>query len=271
MVSFPNCKINIGLQVIGKRADGYHDLQTVFYPIYIKDALEIIDNDSAIDISFSATGLNIDGNIENNLCLKAYHLLKKDFPELPALSMHLHKIIPIGGGLGGGSADAVFTLQSINKQYSLALTASQLKNYAVRLGSDCAFFLINKPCFAGGRGDLLKEIPVDLSDYKILVVNPGININTSWAFSALKNKTAHPDLKDLVKTPVSEWPKNIHNDFEEPVFNLYPEINVLKENIYNAGATYASMSGSGSSIYGIFELDRIVNINFPAHYFYKWV
>ncbi|MEO8770548.1 MAG: 4-(cytidine 5'-diphospho)-2-C-methyl-D-erythritol kinase [Ferruginibacter sp.] len=271
MISFPNCKINIGLQIIGKRPDGYHDLQTIFYPIEIKDAIEIIDAPQKDAISFSTSGINIDGNAENNLCVKAYHLLQKDFPQLPAIDMHLHKTIPMGAGVGGGSADAAFTLQLLNKKYVLGLDLAALSKYALILGSDCPFFLINTPCFASGRGEILEEISLDLSAYKIILVNPGIHINTGWAFSVLEKSTKHEDLKDSIAKPINEWHDLIGNDFEAPVFKAHPEIKSIKADLYAVGALYAAMSGSGSSIYGIFEKNAVVDLNFPPHYFHKWV
>ena len=271
MVSFPNCKINIGLQIIGKRPDGFHDLQTIFYPIALRDVIEIIDAPQKNDIAFSTSGISIDGNAENNLCVKAYHLLKKDFPQLPAINMHLHKIIPMGAGVGGGSADAAFTLQLLNNKYALGLDLSTLNKYALTLGSDCPFFLINKPCFAGGRGEILDEISIDLSAYKIVLVNPGIHINTGWAFSVLEKNAGHKDLKDLITKPVKEWRDQISNDFEVPVFKAHPEIKLIKEDLYAVGALYASMSGSGSSLYGIFEKNADIDLNFPPNYFQKWV
>ncbi|MFT3908428.1 MAG: 4-(cytidine 5'-diphospho)-2-C-methyl-D-erythritol kinase [Ferruginibacter sp.] len=271
MIAFPNCKINIGLQIIGKRADGYHDLQTIFYPVVLKDALEIIDNTETNDAAFSTTGITIDGNAENNLCLKAYQLLKKDFPQLPGIKMHLHKTIPLGAGLGGGSADAAFTLQLLNKKYALGLDPESLNKYAADLGSDCPFFLMNKPCFASGRGEILEEVTLDLSAWKILLINPGIHINTGWAFSALEKMSIGSNLKEHVSQPVATWREHISNDFEIPVFKAHKEIASIKENLYKTGAIYAAMSGSGSSLYGIFEKDAVPKLNFPSHYFQKWV
>jgi 4-diphosphocytidyl-2-C-methyl-D-erythritol kinase len=271
MVSFPNCKINIGLQVMGKRADGYHDLETIFYPIAIKDVLEIIDAPQKEDVSFSVSGLSIEGNVEDNLCVKAYRLLKKDFPQLPGINMHLHKMIPMGAGVGGGSADAAFTLQLLNKKYSLGIDLPGLNKYALVLGSDCPFFIINKPCFASGRGEILEEVSLDLSAYKIVLINPGIHINTGWAFSMLERSTFHENIKNLIKKPIIQWADHIGNDFETPVFKAHPEIRSIKEKLYDSGALYASMSGSGSSLYGIFEKNAVVDLNFQPHYFYKWV
>ena len=271
MIAFPNGKINIGLQVLEKRSDGFHNLQTIFYPLFIKEAVEIITNSTNSDVIFTASGISIDGNIDNNLCLKAYQLLKQDFPQLPAVQIHLHKAIPMGAGLGGGSADAAFTLQLLNKKYDLGLNDCQLHNYALSLGSDCPFFIINQPCYATGRGEILEPINLDLSNYRMLLVNPGIHINTGMAFSLLKNKSTPIPLLEAIEQPIATWKENIFNDFEKPVFNVYPEINELKSNLYTAGALYASMSGSGSSVYGIFKKSEPPMLNFPAHYFYKWV
>ncbi len=270
MVLFPNCKINIGLQVLGKRADGFHDLQTIFYPINVKDGLEIIDNKQGNEIIFSTSGPAIEGVTENNLCLKAYHLLKKDFPSLPPIIMHLHKAIPMGAGLGGGSADAAFTLQLLNQKFSLGLDINELKKYALELGSDCPFFLINKPCFAYGRGEMLEEIALDLSSYKILIVNPGIHISTKWAFASIISGKTNVNIKELVTLPVNEWSGKISNDFETPVFKAYPEIVSIKDKLAAYGAIYCSMSGSGSSVYGIFDKYEGVIPDFPGHYFWKW-
>jgi 4-diphosphocytidyl-2-C-methyl-D-erythritol kinase len=187
VIAFPNCKINLGLHILQKRADGFHDLETVFYPIPLRDGLEIIQNASASpnQIEFTLSGLAIDAKPEDNICVKAYHLLKKDFPQLPPVKMHLHKTIPSGAGLGGGSADGAFTLLLLNKKINLDLNEEQLTQYALQLGSDCPFFIINKPSYATGRGENLQAIELDLSSYQIVVVNPGIHINTGWAFSQI--------------------------------------------------------------------------------------
>ena len=272
MVSFPNCKINIGLNILAKRKDGYHDLQTIFYPIAIKDALEIIETDaSAGDVIFSSSGIKINGPQEDNLCIKAFKLLKKDFPAMPSIKMHLHKTIPMGAGLGGGSADAAFALQLINKKFSLKLSQEQLLEYALQLGSDCPFFIINTPCYAMGRGEILEPFQLDLSGYSILLVNPGIHINTAEAFSAISISENNTNLQDLVSMPLWEWKECIINDFENPVFKAHPQIAAIKDELYTLGALYASMSGSGSTVYGIFSKEQQVPLNFPAHYFYRWV
>jgi len=183
MVSFPNCKINLGLNIVNKRDDGYHDIETAFFPIQLKDALELVEKEK---FEFSTSGIAIEGEPEKNLCIKAYDLLKKDFPQLPAVQMHLHKAIPMGAGLGGGSADGAFTLKLLNKKFELNLSEKQLINYSLQLGSDCPFFILNKPCFATGRGEILEQMEPDLSQYKFLIVHPPIHVSTAWAFSTIK-------------------------------------------------------------------------------------
>jgi 4-diphosphocytidyl-2-C-methyl-D-erythritol kinase len=254
MLSFPNCKINLGLHIVGKRADGFHNLETVFYPLPFRDALELIPATiNTTEIEFTGTGLAVDGDIADNLCVKAYHLLKKDFPELPAVKVHLHKTIPMGAGLGGGSADASFMLKLLNEKFHLNLSTSQLINYSLQLGSDCPFFIINKSCYATGRGEILEEIKVDLSVYKTILINPGIHVNTGWAFSNISPSTPKKSVKEIVQQPVETWKHELKNDFEEPVFIAHPSIKAIKEDLYNRGAIYAAMSGSGSTLFGIFE------------------
>jgi 4-diphosphocytidyl-2-C-methyl-D-erythritol kinase len=269
MVVFPNCKINIGLQVTGKRADGFHDLQTVFYPVAIKDALEIVPADKA---TYSSSGLPVDTADQDNLCLRAFHLLKQDIPSLPPVKIHLHKSIPVGAGLGGGSSDAAFCLRLLNDKFNLQLSAAQLADYALQLGSDCPFFIRNVPSFATGRGEQLEAVPLDLTTYSLLIVNPRIHISTAWAFAQLRNIPATPDLKNAITLPIEHWKENIYNDFETAVFNAHPVIGHIKEQMYKANALYASMSGTGSSVFGIFpnEHDR-EEINFPANYFSRWL
>jgi len=270
VVVFPNCKINLGLNVIRKRNDGFHDIETVFYPIPLQDALEVIKVDEPNgNIQFSASGGTIKGKAEDNLCINAYRLLKQDFPELPAMKMHLHKAIPVGAGLGGGSANGAFTLKLLNQIYSLGLGKDKLTEYALQLGSDCPFFIINKPCFATGRGELLEPVEPDLSLYKLVIVNPGIHINTTEAFSAINPAIKSKSIKKIIKQSIETWKNELTNDFEEPVFKKYPEINNVKDHLYKVGAIYASMSGSGSSVYGIFEEDKDVRLSFPSSYFIK--
>jgi 4-diphosphocytidyl-2-C-methyl-D-erythritol kinase len=269
MLLFPNCKINLGLHILNKREDGFYNLETVFYPVAVKDALEIIPSANTTEaIEFSSSGLTVEGNTNDNICIKAYHLLKKDFPQLPCIKMHLHKAIPMGAGLGGGSADGAFTLQLLNTKFKLNLSANQLIDYATQLGSDCPFFIINKPCYATGRGEILKEARIDLLKYSIALINPGIHINTGWAFSQLTPALPQKSIQQIIQQPVSTWKEELKNDFEKPVFEKYAAIKDIKEKLYHLGAMYACMSGSGSTVFGIFEnnisLDTFTNKNFFA-------
>jgi 4-diphosphocytidyl-2-C-methyl-D-erythritol kinase len=248
MLIFPNAKINIGLNVIERRADGYHNLETVFYPIAIKDALEIVVSDK---LSFQSTGLEIPGRVEDNLCVKGYHLVKKDF-DLPPIKIHLHKHIPIGAGLGGGSADAAFFIKLLDQNFDLGLSGDQMMNYARQLGADCAFFIQNKPVFAFDKGDEFEPVRLDLSDYKIVLVMPPVHISTSEAYGGVKPAPVKDSLMELIYRPVAEWKKYIKNDFEVSIFKNHPVIRGVKAALYEAGALYASMSGSGASVFGIF-------------------
>lgn len=270
MVLFPNCKINLGLNIVRKRPDGYHDLETVFYPIAFPDALEVIRNDHPSgDISFSSTGFEIKGDSENNLCIKAYHLLKKDFSQLPPVKVHLHKCIPAGGGLGGGSADGAFMLRLLNQKFNLGLSKEALISYALQLGSDCPFFIINKPCFATGRGEALEQIELDLSAYKFILVNPNVHVSTAEAFSLLTPIPPLKSIKHIIHQPVETWKAELKNDFEAAVFEIHPEIKSIKEALYEQGAIYASMTGSGSTVYGIFRKGLTLAFNFSSDYFVK--
>jgi 4-diphosphocytidyl-2-C-methyl-D-erythritol kinase len=274
MLSFPNCKINLGLHILRKRADGFHDLETVFYPLPLKDALEVISDteknkNAAPSISFTSSGSPIEIQAEENICVKAYHLIKKDFTQLPAIKMHLHKIIPTGAGLGGGSADGAFALKLLNEKFNLGLSIEALKHYALQLGSDCPFFILNKPCVATGRGEILEEIQLDLSDYKFVLVNPGIHINTSWAFSQITPALPERSIKEIIQQPIATWKNELINDFEIPVFKNYPEIKEIKDNLYKSNAVYAGLSGSGSTVFGIFKKETKTSFAFPEHYFIK--
>jgi 4-diphosphocytidyl-2-C-methyl-D-erythritol kinase len=267
MILFPNAKINIGLQVLQKRKDGYHDISTVFYPVKIYDVIEVIET---VDQHFESSGINFN-NANDNSCIKAWSILKNDFPALPNISLHLYKHIPIGAGLGGGSADAAFSIMLLNTKFDLGLTATQLAGYALQLGSDCPFFIYNQSCHATGRGEILDPVSLDLSNYDILIIYPGIHINTRIAFSLLKTTPANTFTKDNIMLPVNDWRDNIMNDFEQPIFQMHPEINELKQHLYSSGAIYASMSGSGSSVYGIFNKGSRPVFKFPENYFFAWV
>ena len=249
MIIFPNAKINIGLNVINRRDDGYHNLETIFYPINIKDALEMVE---AAELSFESSGLEIPGRVEDNLCIKGYHLLKKDF-DLPPVKIHLHKNIPIGAGLGGGSADAAFFIRLVNHNFNLGLTDDDMIAYARKLGADCPFFIKNKPVFAFEIGDEFEPVRLDLSKYQIVLVMPPVHVSTAEAYRGVKPSPVKESLMDLIYEPVANWKKYIKNDFEASVFKNHPEIRGVKAALYEAGALYASMSGSGASVFGIFE------------------
>jgi 4-diphosphocytidyl-2-C-methyl-D-erythritol kinase len=270
MLTFPNCKINLGLNIIGKRADGFHNIETIFYPIAIKDALEIVADESATtEITFTTSGLVVQGNDADNLCIKAYHLLKKDFHQIPAVKMHLHKNIPMGAGMGGGSADGAAVLTMLNKKFELQINTEKLIENALLLGSDCPFFIVNKPSFASGRGEILQEINIDLSSYKIMIVNPGIHVNTGDAFKSIdvNNFSASGLLQQNILKDITTWKECIKNDFEIPVFVKHPAIKEIKDTLYENGAIYAAMSGTGSTVYGIFDKENVASLKFPTQYF----
>jgi 4-diphosphocytidyl-2-C-methyl-D-erythritol kinase len=268
MITFPNCKINLGLNILRKREDNFHDLETIFFPIHFTDVLEVIYTSGPFH--FQTSGLSIDNN-ENNLCLKAYELIKNDFPTLPAITMHLHKAIPMGAGLGGGSADAACTLKLLIDKFNLSVSEEQLNGYALQLGSDCPFFLINKPCFAEGRGEKLTPINIDLKGYKLLLVNPGIHINTASAFSKIDPHSPSKNIKDIISQPIDTWKDNLVNDFEGPVFSEHPQIKEIKEDLYKQGAIYVSMSGSGSTVYGLFKNEIPSGLLANNQYFHKTI
>jgi len=250
MLVFPNCKINLGLQILSKRADGYHNLETVFYPVQWTDALEIVP---AEKMKFESLGIHIPGDPANNIVLKAHHLLAKDF-DLKPLHIILQKHLPVGAGLGGGSANAAFMLKACNTFFELNLSNEQLENYAAKLGADCAFFIQNKPTLATGVGDVFENIKLDLSAYQIMVIYPKKAINTAWAYAQLKlNSEERASLKSIINQPLETWKENLVNDFEPEVVKVMPEIKAIKNTLYENDASYASMSGSGSSIYGIFK------------------
>lgn len=268
MVTFPNCKINLGLRVLGRRTDGFHNIETVFLPVPIYDALEMVTAPN--ETKFSSSGFDA-GPLQKNLCLKAYHLIKKDMPQLPDILLHLHKAIPVAAGLGGGSSDAAFTLLLLNEKFGLQLSEARLQNYAVKLGSDCAFFLLNKACVATGRGEILEAIPLSLSKYKLLIVNPPLPINTRSFFGKVRASTPRKSIKEIIQQPLSTWKHELINDFEKIAFAEYPELQEIKEILLQSGAVYASMSGTGSTFYGIFETGAEEKNYFGQQYFSRWV
>lgn len=261
MITFPNAKINLGLQILHKRKDNFHEISTCMYPIPVTDALEIIPAKTA---GFSSSGIAIPGESESNLILKAYHLLEADFPQMSPVQIHLHKNIPIGAGLGGGSADAAFALTMLNEIFDLNLNRQKLKYYAGQLGSDCPFFINNQAQIATGRGELLQQTAVELSGNWLYLIHPGIHISTQEAYAGVLPKSDQKDLEDILKNP-EEWKKNLTNDFESSLFKKHPTLSDIKSLLYQAGAWYASMSGSGSSVFGIFS-KAPEKLSFPEHY-----
>lgn len=268
MLVFPNCKINLGLNITQKREDGFHNIETVFYPVKWCDALEIIQLPAGSqNFTFSGSGLQIDGNMEDNLIYKAWRLLSEIKP-IPPIKVHLHKNLPMGAGLGGGSADAAFFIKQLNKQFNLDINYEQMNKIASQLGSDCSFFLNNEPVLANGKGNEFSNIKTDLSDYYILLVYPNIHSNTKEAYAGIIPAPAKKNLKTIIeKTDVKNWKDELTNDFEKTMFIKYPQIKKLKEDIYAAGALYACMSGSGSSVFGIFDNEPPLNFD-PTYKFY---
>lgn len=259
MLTFPNCKINLGLYVTRKRADGYHDIETVFYPVHYRDVLEVVP---AAATALHMSGLAVAGNNEDNLVWKAYNLLLQHYPgKVPALDIYLHKVIPMGAGLGGGSADGAFMLRLLNDYCSLQLSESQLIDFALQLGSDCPFFIRNRPQFAEGRGEVMSDIPVDLSAYSIQLVCPRVHVSTAAAFRMITPVAAPFDLRVLHTLPLEQWRDNVQNDFEPPVFQQHPALAAVKQQLYEQGAVYAAMSGTGSTVYGIFPKGEKAAIN----------
>ena len=256
MICYPNAKINLGLNVVRKRPDGYHDLETVFYPIPLCDELEVMPSDQG------DSGLS-----EDNLVIKALRLLEKDGYPIGPVSIRLEKNIPSGAGLGGGSADATFMLRALTELFHLQISTEKLEEYAARLGADCAIFVQNKPVFAEGIGNIFTPINLSLKGYYLVVIKPDIFISTKVAFSQIHPAVPKTSLLDIIQCPVEEWKTMMHNDFEDSVFPQFPEIETLKDRLYETGALYASMSGSGSSLYGIYRGPQELQDKFPGCFY----
>ena len=249
MLAFANAKINLGLLITEKRPDGYHNIETVFYPLKIYDAVEITD---APEVSCIVAGGAVPGNAADNICLKAFRVMQDEF-QLPSQQITLLKNIPVGGGLGGGSADAAFLVKLVNDKFNLGLSDEQMEDYVRPLGADCAFFIRSTPVFAYGKGDEFESVDLDLSGYFIVLVKPDVHVSTADAYHGIKPTVTGTSLKDLIQLPVRDWEQHIKNDFEDSVFEKYPQIRSVKEALYHEGAIFAAMSGSGSSVFGIFE------------------
>jgi len=257
MITYPCAKINLGLNVVSRRSDGYHNLETVFYPVGIYDKIEITAENSKTSedstCRLTVEGMPVAGGNSDNLVVKAYKLMAKDY-RLPPVHIILHKHIPMQAGMGGGSSDCAYTIRMLNEMFCLGLSVDKMRRYAAGLGADCAFFIDPKPAYAGGIGDVLMPAYVDLSQYKLAIVKPDIAVSTREAFSLVVPEKPRKCCRDIVeKQPISTWRDELANDFEKSIFALYPEIAAIKQRLYDMGAVYASMSGSGSALFGIFE------------------
>ena len=255
MLTRPIAKINLGLNVVEKRPDGYHNLETVFYPVQIEDALEVYPMDpefpSEYDCDLKVTNITIDGDEQRNLVVRAYNLLKADFPTLPRIHAHLYKGIPTQAGMGGGSSDCGFMITLLNDMFKLGLSDQQMIDYAAHLGADCAFFILNRPCYAEGIGEKLQPIDLDLKGWYLSLVRPDIPVSTREAFALIKPHYPEVNCREVVKQPVESWRDALVNDFEGSVFAVHPELGAVKDRLYDLGATYAAMSGSGSTLFAL--------------------
>jgi len=251
MLVFPNAKLNLGLYVTERRPDGFHRLESVFLPLPWTDVLELVPARAGQATSITLSGRPIPGDPATNLCLKAYELLQADYPALPAAQLYLHKIVPIGAGLGGGSADAAFALKAANEFFGLDLSVETLEGYARRLGSDCAFFIRNQPVLAVERGDVFEEIQLSLAKLPCVVVYPNLHISTAEAYARIVPKPPAHALREALAQPLETWRATVSNDFETALMPAFPVLAHIKQQLYAAGAAYASLSGSGSAVYGL--------------------
>ncbi|MDJ0367133.1 4-(cytidine 5'-diphospho)-2-C-methyl-D-erythritol kinase [Hymenobacter sp. H14-R3] len=267
MLTFPNAKLNLGLYVTARRPDGYHELETVFLPLPWADVLEVLPAPKGqVASDLTLTGRPIPGDVATNLCLQAYQLLKADFPALPAAQLHLHKIVPIGAGLGGGSADAAFALRAIGEVFGLGLSTEALEGYARQLGADCAFFIQNTPRLARGKGDVFEPIELNLKGIACVVVYPGLHISTAQAFAGIVPQAPAQPLRAALAQPLATWRHTVSNDFEASLAPTHPVLAEIKQQLYEAGAAYASLSGSGSAVYGLFADAEAPALPWPSEY-----
>jgi len=270
MIVFPIAKINLGLNVVERRPDGYHNLETVFFPVELKDALEVQEMDEAFpspfDCDLKVTNIHIEGDEQRNLVVRAYNLLKQDFPQMPRVHAHLYKAIPTQAGMGGGSSDCAAMLLALNEMCQLGLTEQQLIDYAAKLGADCPIFILNKPAYAEGIGERLQTIGLNLKGYYLAIVRPDIPVPTKEAFSRIVPQKPAKNCRTVVNQPIETWRNELVNDFEKSVFALHPEIGQIKERLYQMGAVYAAMSGSGSALFGIFREAPDLSADFGTMY-----
>ena len=255
MITFPNAKINLGLNIVERRADGYHNIETVFFPIPLTDVLEIVPASDG-ETSLSCYGNKVDCPAEKNLVMKAYRLMQERY-DLPPVAIHLYKHIPDGAGLGGGSSDAAHTLVMLNRMFDLGIADADLAAMAATLGADCAFFIYNRPMMATGIGDVLSPVDVNLKGKTLLLVKPPVGVDTRTAYSRVVPAPSTTNLVHLVAQPVETWDGLLVNDFEPSVFAALPQLWLIKARMMDAGAQYAAMSGSGSTIFGIFNSDKL--------------
>ncbi len=264
MISFPNCKINIGLHVTEKRSDGFHNIETVMVPADWQDVLEIVPDDkNTTETDFKSTGIRVFGSKDKNLCIRGYNLLSQHY-KLPPVKMHLHKIIPVGAGLGGGSADAAHSIMLLNKVFKLNISEKVQEELVSQLGSDCAFFIKNKAVLATEKGDVFEPVRLKPKNIFCVIVKPRIHISTSEAYSWIKPKKRNFSLKEMIQLPLTEWKNNIENDFEKVVVEKFPVIKNIKNRLYKLGAEYASMTGSGSAVYGLFTEEKHLDTYFRS-------
>lgn len=272
MITHPIAKINLGLNVVNKREDGYHDLETVFYPVPINDALEISVMDDAFPsphaCDLKVSNMEIDGDEQRNLVVRAYNLLAQKYP-LPRIHAHLYKGIPTQAGMGGGSSDCAYMIRLLNSSFSLGMTDEEMIAHAATLGADCPFFVLSRPAYAEGIGERLQPIALDLSGWHIAVVRPDIPVSTREAFSLITPHPAEKCCRDVVMQPVETWREELVNDFEHSIFTLHPELAAIKERLYSLGATYAAMSGSGSSVFGLFRHPAAISRHFDGMFTFE--
>jgi 4-diphosphocytidyl-2-C-methyl-D-erythritol kinase len=258
VIRFPIAKINLGLNIVERRPDGYHNLETVFYPVPIKDVLEVFPMDekfpSSVDCDLKVSNIQIEGDEQKNLVVRAYQLLKQDFPQqMQRVHAHLFKRIPTQAGMGGGSSDCAVMISLLNDLFGLGLNNQQMIDYAARLGADCPFFVLNRPVYAEGIGERMQPIHLDLSSWVLAIVRPNIPVSTKEAFSYIHPKRPAKNCREIVAQPVETWRDELTNDFEPSVFQIHPEIGQIKDDLYQMGAVYAAMSGSGSALFGLFR------------------